>query len=122
MGAFNWIIINACCPVCQEQVELRCQTHVASSFDSDEATGFRNREYHLGERMAWWSRGDKKYTDWRANLQINGPSADSEDAECCYTDCPICKSELYAIIEFRDLVPINVKGVGRESEWPPGYL
>lgn len=72
--------------------------------------------------MVWWSREDKKYTDWRANLQINGPITDSEDAECCYTDCPVCKNKLYAIIEFRDLVPFNVKGIGRETEWPPGYL
>ena len=121
MGAYNWILISACCPECRSQVELRCQTHIASSFDGTADGRFHDREYRLGEKMRWWPETSKLYKEWRDDGLINGPVEGPIDYECCYTSCPKCGAALFAAIRFEDVRPVAVEQVGAERNWPSNY-
>lgn len=32
MSAYNWVVVTHRCPNCSKQVDIRCQTHIASSY------------------------------------------------------------------------------------------
>lgn len=120
MGAFNWITIDATCPVCTWPTSIRCQTHVASTYDGDATGRFHERAYRLGERMAWWPPADPRHDDWR-----DAPSAIPRDGssidEACYADCTACGDALCVVIRFRDLVPAETCAISPEADWPDGH-
>ena len=119
MSAFNWIVIEATCPSCRRVSSLRAQTHVASDYSGDASGRFHDRQYRLGESMAWWPTSDPRYVGWRANAApVQGIGSASE---ACYTDCLSCGAKLYAVIEFESLTPKRVADIGVEQEWPKGY-
>ena len=121
MGAYNWILMEACCPVCKKQVRLRCQTHVASDYNGDQTGRFHDREYQFGEKLLWWPKEHQNYQEWRVNGRFGEAATGNADAECCYTSCPKCKAELFAIIEFHGPRSVVVKEIGLEGHWPVDY-
>lgn len=121
MGAFNWIIVDVPCPACHKQVEIRCQTHVASDYGGDERGRFQCREYRLGESMAWWPKEHREYSAWRANGRIGQLDKGEIDSEACYASCPACDADLYVVLEFDGPCPVKVKDIGLEGNWPEGY-
>lgn len=112
MAAFNWILIDTACPACARSALVRCQTHVASSYDGDSSGRFHDREYRVGQRMAWWPPGDPRHDDW---LQDHGASGSSLAEEPCYADCTACGAELLVVIRFRDLVPAETLSISPAS-------
>ena len=118
MGAFNWIVIDSACPVCGVTGEIEAQTHIASSYEGDSSGRFSGRTYHMGERMAWWEPEDQRYRSWAEGSDDLHPGS---VVEACYSSCKSCGSDLYAVIEFRDLVPFQTQDVGLEDEWPEGF-
>ncbi len=111
MAAFNWILIDAACPACARSALVRCQTHVASSYDGDASRRFHDREYRLGQRMAWSQPGDPRHDEWRQEYG----AADSLAEEPCYSDCTACGAELLVVIRFRDLVPAETLSISPAS-------
>ena len=122
MAAFNWINVVAPCPVCGAVTRLRCQTHVASDYAGDASGRFHDREYELGQAMAWWPRETKRFEQWRAGHWRAEPTARDVDQEACYTSCPNCDASLYVILRFRENVPEQVVAVGKEEDWSEAYL
>lgn len=122
MGAYNWILITARCPSCSCEVQLRCQTHIASDYGGDESGRFHDREYRVGDPLKWWPQQSPKYAKWRVNGIIGGSGYGDFDTECCYTACPECKTNLYAVIEFEGPRAVNVKEIGFEDQWPQNYF
>lgn len=122
MGAYNWIIINEICPHCGRLATIRCQTHVASSYDGDQLGLFHNKEYKLGDRMRWHNDHHKNFQDWQIESEINPSEPNSENLkECCYAGCLNCDYELYAIIEFHLTTAIQVLELGLEENWPDNF-
>ncbi len=121
MGAYNWIHVHATCPTCARNTEIRCQTHVASSYDGDDTGRFFDRTYTLGQQMAWWPRDHKAYDSWRDNGRKDAPTDGEVDWECCYSTCAKCASKLYVVIRFSGPTPVAVESVGFESDWPDGF-
>ncbi|MEY4806533.1 MAG: hypothetical protein RLZZ206_922 [Cyanobacteriota bacterium] len=121
MSAFNWVLINEICPVCQCDATIRCQTHVASSFGGGEDGRFQNREYRLGDKMRWWDEGDSEYQKWRVLGRKDGQLGTRIAEEACYSECTLCSARLYAILRFQDITPSAVLGIGPEKEWPSDY-
>lgn len=121
MAAYNWIVFKDLCPSCQSQVDLRCQTHVASDYDGDDCGRFHDAEYALGERMRWWPEPHKEYKKWRIANENDTSAKGEVDAECCYVSCPACGADLYAVIEFDGPCPQRIKAIGLESNWPANY-
>jgi hypothetical protein len=119
MAAFNWIEIEGACPCCGQQGIIRCQTHVASDYDGDATGRFHERSYRLGERMAWWPPGHPSYEHWREASEPGRPEGETVEAACA--TCGSCAAELYAVLRFRDLRPVEVLKLGPERDWPPGY-
>jgi hypothetical protein len=122
MSAFNWILFASRCPVCEREVELRCQAHVAADYGGDGTGRFHDREYHLGEKMAWWMENDPRYLDWRYGGKLGELQNEEVDWECCSTECPSCAAELYAVIQFDGPRAAMVLDVGLGSNWPSEYL
>jgi hypothetical protein len=121
MGAFNWVLITEKCPVCQRNATIRCQTHVASSFDGGADGRFQDREYRLGEKMFWWDESDSKYSAWQILGRRDGQLDPRSAEEACYSECTLCRARLYVILGFQDVTPSAVLGIGPEEEWPPEY-
>jgi hypothetical protein len=121
MSAYNWIKVETKCPVCQKQVELRCQTHAASDYDGDQAGRFHDKEYRLGEPLRWWPKGHKNYPTWRVNGRIGSPNEGEFDWECCYTSCPSCRANLFALIQFDGPRSVTIEEIGLETNWPGNY-
>jgi len=71
--------------------------------------------------MAWWARGDRRFDNWPAESQ-NGGVESVFNEEACYSTCENCNAELFVIIRFRENVPEQVVAIGREEDWPPGFL
>ena len=117
MGAYNWIEVDALCPVCGENSTIRCQTHVASSFDGDDSGRFCLRTYRLGDPMPWFSSSE---TGYHRRLEMAEPENQADARETCYSDCTRCDAELFVVIQFRGFTPSEVVGLGLESEWPTG--
>jgi hypothetical protein len=122
MGAFNWIVLTDKCPNCKKIAKIKCQTHVASSFDGDSTGAFRNREYEIGDIMRWWSKEDARFNEWRVNgKKVNNRPETKDDFECCYAICSNCDAELYALIRFEENKPVELLDVGLEESWPEEY-
>lgn len=118
MAAFNWIVVPATCPRCKQRVTLRAQTHVASSYGGDKDGRFHDREYQLGDEMAWHEKEAPGYPQWRAG---RGPFGADVEQEACIAECPNCAATLYVIIRFREVGVDAVVGIGLEENWPPEY-
>ncbi|OQY44009.1 MAG: hypothetical protein DRR08_32125 [Candidatus Parabeggiatoa sp. nov. 2] len=116
MGAYNWILITHRCPNCSEQVDIRCQTHIASSYQGT-TKRFHNEIYRLGEKLRWWPTGHPDFEQWRVNGCVS-PCEDDPlfDRECCYSECLSCGAELYIVIRFKQNLPLEVLLVSKE--WP----
>lgn len=122
MSAFNWILMENHCPACDARRNLVAQTHVASDYDGDESGRFHDSTYRLGERMRWWLPAHFRYASWRDGNKIDKKNlAENEELECCYTKCNECLSELYSIIRFVDVSPVEIMDIGFESDWPVSY-
>ena len=98
---------------------MHAQTHVASSYDGDETGRFHDRYYELGQRMAWWPKGHPKFGSWTTGA--HSATTEIEAVEACYSSCLACKAELFAIVQFQELVPKAIIGFGLEREWPDGF-
>jgi hypothetical protein len=128
MGAFNYIVVQAHCPACNTDTDIECQCHIASSFNGDERGWFCHKEYRLGEKMLWWPEGDARHSLWCSNDVIDGKLVEEfvthgdSSLECCYSECTQCKAELFAVIRFRDIAPVELVEVGLEKDWPEGFL
>lgn len=120
MGAFNWIKTQDLCPSCMKKSELLFQTHMASSFDGDESGRFCQNEYLVGEKMRWWSPDSESFAKWIDKYKSVKVSSE-EFQECCYGECLTCKSEIFGIISFRNLIPIKLDLVGLEKDWPERF-
>lgn len=123
MGAYNWIIIKEKCPKCNQTRIIKCQTHIASDFGGDDSGRFCEREYKLGEEMAWYPISHKKYLEWKVNGKISSNETLEEiDYECCYSQCTNCRVNLYVVIKFQSHTPKKVIDVGFEENWPKDYF
>ena len=122
MAAFNWIVVEATCPACGSQATLRCQTHVASDFAGDGSRRFHDREYRVGDSMAWWPSSDSRFPQWRANRTSNPRVDPNVDEEACHATCNQCAAPLFVILRFYGVKPDGIVAVGREDDWPAGYL
>jgi hypothetical protein len=103
VGAYNWILIDARCPACNQRVVLRCQTQVASDYDGDASGRFHDREYRLGEALRWWPRGSEQY-----NRSRNRGVDTSHDEEACHASCADCGASLFVVIAFDETTPVRV--------------
>ena len=121
MSAFNWVVIENVCPVCNRMATVRCQTHVASSFGGAADGRFQDRDYRLGERMRWWRVDDPDYPTWRVQGRKGAPLQDDAAEEACHSVCTLCGARLYVILRFEDLTPRAVLGLGPEEQWPADY-
>jgi predicted RNA-binding Zn-ribbon protein involved in translation (DUF1610 family) len=97
MAAYNWVVVDETCPACGKRSRLRCQTHVASDYSGDASGRFHDREYHLGQRMAWWPREHIGFERWRADRwHRDRNSVDAAfDEEACHATCPVCDADLF---------------------------
>ena len=99
---------------------MRSQTHVASDFGGVDVR-FHDREYRLGEPMAWWPRDHARHGAWSEHA-VHADDGDLEAyEEACLATCNCCTADLYVIVRFRETVPEAVLAVGLASEWPDGY-
>ena len=89
-------MIEATCPACAKDVELRVQTHVASSYSGDASGRFFDRDYRLGQPMAWWPVGDARRAEWRETERAVFDDASSAE-EACYASCSACDAELCVV-------------------------
>ncbi len=126
MSAFNWIIVNAGCLSKGSFGRLRCQTHVASSYDGDQSGRFHDREYNLGEKMAWWPEDHPEYPNWkegdnRKNFKLDA-NENNVAIECCYAQNESGEYTYYVVIKFQNLIPIEVLEIGEEAGWPKSYM
>jgi hypothetical protein len=117
MGSYNWIVVTSACPSCKQVRELRCQTHVASSYDGDDTGRFHDREYRLSEEMSWWPPTDARFESWRTN---DGPDPSSGEyvEEVCDATCGDCGAELSALISFVARRPVALLRIGLARDWP----
>ncbi len=118
MSAFNWIILEEICPKCRQHSEIVCQSHVCADYDGDETGRFHERKYKLNQKMSWWPEGHAKFNTWKQGTLIAPDHADNGVYECCYSKCCECHENLYVVLHFEELVPVNVLKVGLENEWP----
>lgn len=122
MSAYNYIVIDDACPVCQHRGSIKAQAHVAASFDGDAKGRFCGAEYRIGETMRWWARDDPRYSGWKAMGRIYPFEHDDVDEEACLGTCSNCRSVLVVLIHFEAVTPTKVMLVATENEWPEGYL
>ena len=115
MSAFNWMIVNHRCPKCDREVEIRCQTHIASSYGGMDKR-FHGETYHLGEKMQWWPPEHPDFEKWRVDGCVIPCEDDPQfDRECCCSKCLSCGTELYVVIRFKQNLPLTVLQVSEEG-------
>ena len=119
MGSYNWIVFKNECPACQRLAKIHAQTHIASCYDGDESGRFHDRDYQIGQKMAWWPPEHIHFDTW--SKYSDPKHSPAGVVEACYATCSHCGAELYAVIEFKDLVPTRVSSIGLESDWPSNY-
>lgn len=120
MAAFNLIHFMFFCPSCNHDSLIIAQCHVASSFDKKNNDRFCMNEYQLGEKMRWWEKSDTRWSNWineNETLKIE----ENIVKECCYAQCSN-SHDLYAIIVFKDLTPVDIIEIGFEKNWPNDFL
>lgn len=117
MAAFNYIKAQMSCPNCRRSVKMKFQTHIASDFDGDATGRFMERDYHLGDEMAWFDRSHDDFDCWMTwGAPTQGPVY-----EYCHATCDACGSELYGRVQFDDLRPTQVSEVGLAEDWPTDH-
>lgn len=119
MAAYNWITFGCACPACGATAQIRAQTHIAASYAGDSSGRFHNRTYGVGDEVAWWPRGDRRFDSWTESAD---PGHLPAIHEACYADCRECHAELCAVLEFRDLRVARVALLALEADWPEGYM
>ena len=119
MGAYNWITVEAPCPVCGRVTILRAQTHIASSYSGDASGRFHDRTYGLGERVAWFTPPDERSCRWS---ECADPGHLPLVHEACYSECSDCRADLCVVLAFENASPADVVAVSAECDWPTGYL
>jgi len=60
MAWFNNIHYSGTCPECGACSRMQSQTYMAADWD------YADRDYELGERMAWFAPNTEDYLDWMA--------------------------------------------------------
>lgn len=121
MSAYNWIVAVVSKNTDNDTTTIRCQTHIASSYEGNDSGRFHDKEYKLGEKMAWWQPLEPKYRSWRDgdNRKV------TDDNEAVAFECCLASSEqndsLYAVIKFENLVPVEIVEFGNECDWPEGF-
>jgi hypothetical protein len=113
MAAFNYLLLEMDCPACGQATMLRAQTHMASDYEGDERGRFMDREYRLGEPMWWFPKDTPDYPDWMT--WGTGQVADIV-YEVCPACCPLCDSEVYAVVKFKSTTPLLVVANGLECD------
>src|ERR1044072_6167446 len=114
MAAYNDLILQAQCPGCGVQSQLRFQMHMAASFDGDASGRFCQRAYRLGARLAWWPESDARHAAWIVeNYRVAGTTSVSEK---CYGGCPKCWADLTAQITYQDLRPVSADKIALVSD------
>lgn len=108
MAAFNYVTFAFACPSCGCPANGRVQVHVAADYDGDESGRFMNREYRLGERMAWFSEDDSDPLDWIGFCEKNSNGLYVERSEC---GCPLCGETRAVEVEFADRVALRILDV-----------
>jgi hypothetical protein len=123
MGAYNWIMVAETCPACGKKTTIKAQTHVASDFGGDDSGRFCHRIYHLGDKMAWYPAGDGRFARWRERRVLDQSTLNADiDEEACYAQCLACGAQLFVVIRFVDTRVDCIVAIGREDQWPAGYL
>ncbi len=120
MAAFNWIVFDALCPFCSSISLIKAQCHVASTFEGDALGRFCNKTYRLNEDMLWWKQGNSRWPEWIAGGQSVRESMHLID-ECCYANCTACNAEMFVVITFEAIRPINIRQIGLEKNWPSDF-
>jgi hypothetical protein len=69
--------------------------------------------------MAWFDKSEDEYDDW---MTWGKPENGSLLREYCYAECSSCRSNLYTLIEFKELTPVNIAEVGFIADAPEGLL
>lgn len=73
--------------------------------------------------MAWWLLSDPRYFSWCVNnLKMNEIYQFENCEECCYATCSNCNCELYAILRFKDITPVELIEIGKIEDWPDNFL
>lgn len=119
MSAYNQIVIHAPCPHCGEISDIRCQTHVASSFDGVDER-FCHHTYHIGETMPWFDAQHPECKNWKQG-NSKTPLPLGEETECCYAECLSCQKECCAIIHFSQRTITGFELPGKVENWPAGF-
>jgi hypothetical protein len=115
MSAFNTVILRSQCPVCRQVANLRCQTHVASLYGEDFTGLIEPREYPLGESLVVRAEHSRRVAEWLSKMR------GKQLSECCYAECELCRAALFAVIDFSELIPVAVRRVGPEADWPTEF-
>jgi hypothetical protein len=115
MSAYNWVEIERICPSCNVKSCIKCQTHFYSDYNSDESGRFHERNYKIGETMAWWSSSNPKHSEWR-DSNYGQEDKYYEDSECCFSECLNCGGKLFVILYFKACSLSEVLGIGLEAQ------
>lgn len=70
--------------------------------------------------MIWWAQDDIRWSQWRDGGLQGDDNADLI-YECCYANCEECSADIFAVIAFEPVKPVNVRQIGFEKDWPPAY-
>ena len=71
--------------------------------------------------MVWWPKDHKDFADWREEWRgDSGNLLQNQAVEACYANCENCKADLCVVIHFEDLVPLEIKQITLEADWPEG--
>jgi hypothetical protein len=117
VAAYNVIVFEHQCPVCQRSATIRAQTRIAAAHDGTKEVRFSNRTYGLGELMSWYPPTDPRHAAWSAG----GRALGSMVREACYAQCARCQASLCAVVHFRGLRAVDVGELLREDDWPRGF-
>ncbi|PQJ12717.1 hypothetical protein CJD36_002935 [Flavipsychrobacter stenotrophus] len=120
MGAFNWIVLIAQCPNCGNCSTIRCQTHIASSYDGPGSDRFHDHTYELGDTMPWFDKDTPVYNDWaQGNVIVS--TSEPTVSECCYGKCNSCNIDCFVVIVFNNRKVAYIESIGRIEDWPEAY-
>ena len=94
---------------------------MASDYDGDETGRFHDRAYSIGEPMRWWPKEEPRHSAWKQGTLRTGSLPEDEEGEACYTTCPSCGKELYAVIRFRNRAAQQILRIGDTENWPADH-
>jgi hypothetical protein len=114
---YNTLFVGDYCPCCRHATRFRCEIEVGYHISDAISVNFRGARYELGETLKWWPKDDPRYPEWAARGHAN---PDGSVDECSFAECLRCHSLLYAVIRYRDLVPLEMTAISRSApEWAP---